>query len=308
MKGNRAKRESRFPALVILSTVLILSGWAGCVGLGSKTAVEGGSQPEGPVGAIEGVVTDDAIEPLGNATIRLLESGLQTNTTEDGRFSFASVAAGPATLLARKDGYADGQSTVEVVPFATLHATLVLDRLPSTRAYHETLIRKGLVCGIIVSYIVSIGGGCSGAPSRFNLSIPANWSLLVTELDWRPGGLTTDPELGMGLDGERRETNVSGGGACYGCSRVYARRESGPPIRVVLEPNRTHTEQGGLDPTPPAGTPGALLLSVGKNAWRPVADVRTVGVAWEQPFTAYHTIFYFLTPPDAKNFTMIPDR
>lgn len=89
-------------------------------------------------GAIDGVVTDEALAPLSGAVVRLEGGSAEFTTGADGRFVFSYVPPGPARLSASLLGYEDGFVGVSVSAGAVTRASLRLVALPSAEAFHAT--------------------------------------------------------------------------------------------------------------------------------------------------------------------------
>src|SRR5688572_21074791 len=106
-------------SLLVASSVLL----AGCTGGG-----DGPPPADEPVdfsnleleatettGVIRGVVVDDAIRPLANATVTLVSDGDRTATTTDsGTFGFEQVPPGTHFLTVSRFRYLDQQQSVDV--------------------------------------------------------------------------------------------------------------------------------------------------------------------------------------------------
>ena len=92
--------------------------------------------PKPTHGIVAGLVGDDALYPLANATIWVLGLNRSTTTDGSGRFALINVPAGVYILEGSKKDHATVQTTADVVPGETARAVLLLQRLPSTDPYH----------------------------------------------------------------------------------------------------------------------------------------------------------------------------
>lgn len=120
--------SARTPAALVALLVAASALLAGCAGGGGgKPKDSGGPQPDfndlglqatDKTGIIRGVIVDEAVRPLGGATITTTGSdGKARNTTSsaDGAFGFDGLDPGTYFLKAGKPGYRDSQVSAEVV-------------------------------------------------------------------------------------------------------------------------------------------------------------------------------------------------
>jgi len=94
--------------------------------------------PKPTHGIVSGIVGDDALYPLPNATIWVVGLDLSATTDGNGRFALVNVPAGIYILEGSKKDHATVQTTVDVQPGETARAVLLLARVPSTDPYHVT--------------------------------------------------------------------------------------------------------------------------------------------------------------------------
>ncbi|MFP2957942.1 carboxypeptidase regulatory-like domain-containing protein [Myxococcus sp. 1LA] len=79
-------------------------------------------------GNLSGVIElDDGAEP-SDVTIALAETGATTTTDAQGHFAFANLPTGTYSVVARKDGYADGRQSVEIRANEAASVSLTLTR------------------------------------------------------------------------------------------------------------------------------------------------------------------------------------
>jgi hypothetical protein len=71
--------------------------------------------PTATTGIIRGVVVDEAVRPVANATIRLTPGDARTTSTADGLFGFANLAPGTYFLAVTRPGYNPVQASTDVV-------------------------------------------------------------------------------------------------------------------------------------------------------------------------------------------------
>jgi len=94
--------------------------------------------PDDIRGAVSGVVVDDGIFPVANATVTVRGRGWTDTSDAQGRFSFLEEPPGLYTLVAHADGHADGIATVNIHSGEVTKAILLVPRLPSRAPYHVT--------------------------------------------------------------------------------------------------------------------------------------------------------------------------
>jgi hypothetical protein len=140
-----------FPALSVALLLLAGVGLAGCSGgkAPPKPVVpDDGLQATATTGVLRGVVVDQAIRPLANATVVLAGTPPRdVRTKGDGTFGFDGLAAGSYLLKASKLGYFGASQTAQVVaglgnPDA-VKMQLVAD--PQFRAYSEAFVYDGFI-------------------------------------------------------------------------------------------------------------------------------------------------------------------
>lgn len=89
-----------------------------------NTGAQGAPRP----GVIDGIVTDSALVPLGDATVSFLGASLRVVTGANGRFRVRDMKAGEYVLLVRHIGYAPTSVTVQLAAGDTLSPALVMKR------------------------------------------------------------------------------------------------------------------------------------------------------------------------------------
>ena len=136
--------------LVVLAVAL-----AGC---GGKADVTEGLpvDDDGKVlPTVQGVVVDDAIRPLGGATVRFLFSGVNVTTDENGHYEILrpTLAAEQTLVTASRDGYKTRTQQVQLSGHtsATLDFRLEADPPPTARVevfQHTGTVRCNAVTGL----------------------------------------------------------------------------------------------------------------------------------------------------------------
>jgi hypothetical protein len=130
----------------VAAALLLCALLAGCGGKGATTVevapgqvVELTAPPKPSRGIVSGIVGDDAVYPLANATIFILGLGLNTTTDPNGRFAIVDVPPGIYILEGSLKNHASAQTTVDVQAGEVAKAVLLLPRVPPTDPYHATV-------------------------------------------------------------------------------------------------------------------------------------------------------------------------
>lgn len=117
-------------AFLLILAVLIL---AGCTGGGGSTVVDNA------IAWISGLVTKSRGEPIPSATVTLTETGQNTTTDSQGRFSLGTTHRGTGTLRAEAGEYLTLQWPVSITSSGITDLRL---RLVTMADYNDTLFRQ----------------------------------------------------------------------------------------------------------------------------------------------------------------------
>lgn len=101
-------------------------------------------------GIIRGVVVDQAIVPIAEATVTL-QSGEQTESNEGGAFGFAALEPGSYFMTIEREGYITVQQSVEVVAGVAAPPVVRVQMAedPSTVPFAAALVWDGyMACGL----------------------------------------------------------------------------------------------------------------------------------------------------------------
>ena len=284
-------------ATVLLLT-LLLTGVAGCADNKSpKTSKDGGLdqaadnldlQATSTTGVVRGVVVDNAIKPLGGATVTLrgTSSGRDQATTsnEQGAFGFDGLDAGSYFLTVHKLGYFDTQQSVDVVAGVTdPHVVKVLLAAnPTQLAGYEVFDFEGfLECSVTyVLFFSSCKNPVTGEPVgnnhyEQNFATSGNASWVHVSLVWKP----TQP---------------------FGTELYFNLCDDVGPCNAA-------TYNGGVSPLVGDASGGDLdhinqLSQVGIEVSGNGEQGSGVGVEAQQGFHAYIVVFHNFTPPDGYAF------
>lgn len=144
---------------------------AGCLG-GDEAPQQDGDGDDGSsatvtedTGAVEGAVSSDVFEPLGDARVELLTMERETTefsstTGDDGEFSISRVEPGDYIVFVTRVGYEADQRAIEVVAGEVTEVRLQLELLPETGPYAEEFDRAGFVSAAAAWQAEPPGVGC----------------------------------------------------------------------------------------------------------------------------------------------------
>lgn len=138
--------------LRLSATLLLLSlAMSGCAENSGDVSIGPIGGAQGDVGPkIEGVVTDDSLNPMPDVSVSL-DGATSTITDAAGAFEFAGVARGEHTLAASLAGFQD-VATVVVLADESVSVRLVMVPMPGLAPFHETKIQNGFMgCGVAFS-------------------------------------------------------------------------------------------------------------------------------------------------------------
>lgn len=304
----------------LLAATLCLA-LAGCTGGGSDQPDADFSDLDVAVtdttGAIRGIVVDESIRPVEGAVVHL--TGLAERSTESdaqGRFVFSGLAPGTYFLTVTSSVHKEVQSSAEVVA-GVAEPPLVrvqLERLFQQDPYSIQVVHDGFFeCSQAGAGLYS-SSNCVYDPYRWALGPPsplqpvdnvtqqerewhadvnAGWQQMVFEMTWEPTSQGTSTAMGMVVSTFKPERD---GG------HWFAEFEGATPLRGQLDVGDEHESASGLEPSrvPEEGMADmSFFVSV-----RPPADSTCVllcappGLAVNQQFTVYLTMFHFGVPQD----------
>ena len=86
-------------------------------------------QPAPRLGAIDGLVSDVGMLPLGDVTLSIVGSEIELVTGPNGRFLVLGLPAGRLTLLARHVGYEPTTLALDVVAGDTMRVAIELEKI-----------------------------------------------------------------------------------------------------------------------------------------------------------------------------------
>jgi len=154
-------------AAALLAIALLL---AGCTS-GHKADASGGVptpdfgtldlQATATTGVVRGVVVDNAIRPLANASVKLTPGGQAARSDASGAFGFDDLAPGTYFLTVAKPGFMPAQQSVDVVAGVKAPPVVKFQLLPDAAfkpPYYEQFVFDGFIecsfgAGAVVSYL-----------------------------------------------------------------------------------------------------------------------------------------------------------
>lgn len=261
-----ARPPVRTSFLLALLSAASLAGCAGGPGGPVEVEVAPGQvvtvseAPRPTHGIISGIVGDDALYPLPNATVWVLGLDLSAKTDASGRFAIVNVPAGIYILEGSKKDHATVQTTADVQPGETARAVLLLARVPSTDPYHVTFRQEAFI------EARTAGLSFNGDNTTLTFSLdPSRALTLVLESAWEGIIESTEAEpLAYDLQEVGLRSIVSGRGANPFTVHLDAR---------ILPPGHDKflfsVEPQPLEPTVMAEAHGELLATLFYNAAAP---------------------------------------
>ncbi len=136
---------------LIALVLLLATAFAGCsdapaaeddgitLGDGSKVDLDNSAKAGKGLGAIAGVVVDEAITPLLGAKVNVSQLGTTVETNEGGAFGISDLTPGLYTLSVSAVDHLTIQTTVDVIADDITKIRIVLPVDPSPKPYHSTL-------------------------------------------------------------------------------------------------------------------------------------------------------------------------
>jgi hypothetical protein len=316
-----------------VAVVLLLAGCAGQAADGGADQTQSDPTVRTGVGAILGVVVDDAVRPLADANVTATGPSGPLNATSDaeGRFRFDGLAAGVYLVEVSKPFYISHQQAVTVVESVEPQTTRFLLTFEAGTVPYANLYKvEGFYeCGShpyhlcanvnIATWIVVCAntGGlvCPGNvtqdSSLFFQMVEPGLDFLQGELVWTPT-TSTGEQLALLLGGGNEEELKAGMAPAYnatdGPSPLMLRISNHEAPDAWCFEAETCTRSDVLNETG-IGTERALLVQVATGptvSVDPLCGIApppapsppcATGFAAQQPFTMFTIAFYGYEPP-----------
>lgn len=173
----------------LLALCLLAVPLTGCFGSdgGDERILKARAEVGSDVGAIQGVVTDAAIQPVVGANLTLSELSRTTRTLDDGSYAFSNLVPGTYTLLVQAEGLVSRSETVSVTANRVTVLDLVLARLFTEEAFTQAWELAGFFeCGF------AVGLNLSAAPAPANVSTGILSYPVCAEVNDQLGNTTND--------------------------------------------------------------------------------------------------------------------
>lgn len=262
-------------------------------------------------GAIRGVVVDERIIPVVGATVKLAgpaAAARQASSDDQGRFVFDALQPGSYFLMVTSPLHKETQSSAEVVAGVAEPPVvrIQLERLFGQDPYSTQIAQEGFFeCSQAGAGLYS-SSNCLYDPYRWATGEPGptqpidnvtqqqrewhadvapGWQQLVFEMTWEPTSQGTSRNMGIVVSTYKPERD----GAHW-----FAEFEGGTPIRGQIDVGVEHESASGVEPAkiPVEGLSRmSYFVSVRPDGFTP-------GLALNQQFTIYLTMFQYGTPKE----------
>ena len=302
--------KSALAPLLLLASLL-----AGCSG-GSPAEAEPatdfsdlGGQVTATTGLLRGVVVDERIIPVVGADVGLSGGKSANQTTDDqGRFLFSGLEPGTYFVQVRSKLHTAQQTSAEVIAGEAEPKVVrvLVERLFKQDPYVVQVVREGFFqcsqagAGLYASsncvydpYKWALGSPSPTQPvdnvttqqREWHSDVGAGWQSLVFEMEWAPTSQGTSANMGIIVSTYKPERAGT---------HHFARLIGPSPLRGQIDVGVEHETASGVDPTkiPAEGmTDMSYFVSVQQGDLGP-------GVAINQQFKLYLTMFHYGTPPE----------
>ncbi len=194
---------------VLIVVVVLAAPLAGCLGGdgdGDEPLQEEQADVTERLGGIQGVVTDNAVQPIEGANLTLEELGETATTASDGSYAFSRIEPGTYTMLVRADGFVTTKETATVEAGEVTTVDHLLTHLTSDQAFMQQQELVGFVeCGagwwitpMVLPYsalaacavpntaleIAGLGGNATNDRFMHVFELEAPVSTVVYEMTW----------------------------------------------------------------------------------------------------------------------------
>ena len=285
------------PVACLALASLLLAGCSGGGGGAGEGGFEEGFEDTAVArgkGLIRGVILDPAITPVAGATVKLAATGQEATTDEGGLFVFADLDPGTHFLDASKPGWTSTQQSVDVVADVAEPAIVkvMIQRIPGAEPRAVTVRLEGFI-------------SCSvGTPVSFhncNTTEPQR-SALFADFEGRPSAVQTELMW---------ESTQALGDWLYVINAVCECGGQVPPdagderrfdeTDSATSPYIVRFDGDWLDDNDAGGENAQVGVDVSASGPEP-ETTNGSGVALNQNFDLFVTIFYNLEPDPAWSF------
>lgn len=305
--------------------MFLSAGFAGCIG--GDDAPESVDEADVPAvavvtattGSIKGTVASDLFEPLVGAQVGIVELAMETRVNKGGEFVFNELDPGRYTVIVNAIGYLSAQRSADVVAGEIASPQFLLTPMASQDPWVET---QGPYVGkITYAYSYQLEGpvgctvietpartikNCSGSRSAAStngevaINVTEDAKTILAEMAWKPAGPLGE-YLAMDLlckDVERDSSSGAVIGIDHPC--YFKQENTRSPIS-----HRVDEEHWLEHDYAYAGDWAARVFSTYGMLGTYDSTKIDAGVAYEQAFTLYVTVFH--KEPAPEGFSGIPD-
>lgn len=318
-------------SIVALLAVLI-AGLSGCIQGGAAPVAAETDVPAAPpakfdenTGGIEGTVFDEEGAPVPNVQVAVQSTTAETLsslTDATGRFSFSSLAPGTYQVFASALGYESAARAISVVAGESTPAQFVLIQITIIESYHEILAFKGFFdctwsnptgsgnCGYIGQTNGTTGNPLepqwANSKRKWNYLAGPNVMSVLHDLTWTPGSFATGSKMAMTFSHGPLEDGTQRVGTHRYCAasgfNPVQLKWTRDDVEAVGECLTGTAQVGGSIAGPETIAAEGMLLqsfvSTGPGQIPVVNSDLPVGVAYQQPFELYVSMFYGEQAPE----------
>lgn len=286
----------------LLVAALLAAGLAGCAGPAATVDAPAGGGPAVTM-SIVGLVQDEALTAVPDATVQVRSFNLTTTTDAAGGFRFDGLAPSAYLVDVAAEGFEGATLTAE--PTATGNSSLifVLVRPASLRPAVEVLRFEGIYQCAFEAVIIpgscdvlleETGTGVSpfSDTSTFQLGLNPNWRSIAIDVDF---DLSTNP----GLEGLRLVVRGLDDADMLNEYQQYGRFGGAEPFTARLDVGGTYDD--GAGPVPGNLTALELVVYPQGYGWHATCAAECalgVGAGVDVTFDLYVTVFYNQPAPD----------
>lgn len=273
-------------------------------------------------GAVHGVVFDEELRPIPNATVGLRpggsdastaaasETGFERQVVADsaGAFAFSNLSPGTYHVFAVALGFASGTKRVEVVAGKVTETQVLLAQVPSDAPYYETHPAKGMVRSVVwrvgarcQTVVQPPLGTCLGLQFQDvtrRIVLDPDWATVVDEVVWVPNSAVVHQRAYV-FATFPNVTDFSG----VPDFESPGHFEAGGPSPVVLRIERAVIRERGHPEESQHGNTRFRALNNFDDV--NASGVLAFGVMLDQPMSVYITIFHKEVAP--AEFSVRPD-
>ncbi|MHB1261449.1 MAG: carboxypeptidase-like regulatory domain-containing protein [Thermoplasmatota archaeon] len=252
-------------------------------------------------GVIRGIVVDEAIRPIGNATIRLTPGEQEARTGDGGTFGFDGLEPGTYFLRVERRGYNSTQTSTEVIAGVAEPAIVkvLLGLNPIATPYVEALAFNGFLSFGAAIFATSVGTTVFG-PLAEAVGDTSIWTIQYTELPmWAQGELvwTHNQAAGGELIWEMTDTS----------NTHYGYRETTSSPALAYWDTDTIVEHNETTLDPDRGIAYRFFGGPHPLCKDPLGATFGCGLTVQQRADAYIHSFYNFVPFEGWRFTVDGD-